>query len=204
MKKYVISLVILLISTGIYFGYSYAQPKIANYPSSNTGVVAFGDSLIYGTGGSNSGGFVKMISDDLNLPITNLGVVGNTTQDALKRINEVVKLKPKVTIILLGGNDFLKGVPQNETFKNLGTIIEKIQSTGSVVLLVGLEPLVSTNHERESFDELAKIYKTAYVPDILHGIYGHPDLMSDNLHPNDAGYRLMANKIKSELKRVAY
>ncbi len=162
-------------------------------------VVAFGDSLTVGVG-SESGGYVARVSESLKTPIMNFGVSGNTTADALKRLPAVLAEKPDVTIVLLGGNDFLRGVPPEETFQNLTLIIDGLKKAGSKVLLLGLASNVAGNRDREYFDALAKKEGVAYAPDMLRGIYGVPTMMSvDAIHPNDAGYALMAERIASAL-----
>lgn len=181
---------------------TYLYVHLTAQPVEPLTVVAFGDSLTFGRGSEGGGGYVSFLSEELGMPIINLGIVGDTTQRALRRIDQVENWKPGIVVVLLGGNDFLTGVPQEETFKNLGKIIEILQSNGSQVVLVGLEPIIAKNGERQAFDALAKKYKTAYVPNILQGVYGHLDMMSDNLHPNDIGYALMAERIAVELKRL--
>ena len=134
-----------------------------------------------------------MLSEDLNIPIINLGVSGNTTADALKRIKELDRYKPKVVMILLGGNDYLQKVPKEETLANMNKIIDEAQKRGAVVLFLGLD---------KSYGSLAKETGAAYIPDILGGILGNKNLMSDSLHPNDLGYRLMADRVKPVLKEL--
>ncbi len=191
MRKYLIAaLAICAAGTAFYF---YSESRITNYPSAGTDIIAFGDSLTYGRG-SSTGGYVGALSRELGMPIINLGISGDTTADALARVGEISKYNPKVVILLLGGNDFLAHVPRATTLKNLGEIIEKIQALGSVVLLVDLQDDV--------YEPLAKKYQTAYVSNILGGIYGFDEYMSDSLHPNDAGYRIMAERIKVVLEKV--
>ncbi len=197
MKKIIFALFIVLTVLAGYFLY----PQTAS-DSEPPRVIAFGDSLTYGRGSEAGGGYVQMLSDDLGVPIDNLGLTGDTTEGALKRIAQVTGRKPTITIVLLGGNDFLMGVPQEKTFGNLGKIIEIIQASGAEVLLIGLEPVIGKRGERAAFDALAKKYKTAYVPNILRGIYGRLDMMSDNLHPNDKGYKLMADRIEPVLEEL--
>lgn len=180
-----------------------SQKKITNFPSENTGMVAFGDSLVEGKGSALGGGWVRILSNDMGAPIANLGKSGDTSAMALKRVNQVTSKKPGVTIVLLGGNDFLQGKPEIETFENLSRIIEAIQASGSAVLLVGLEAPTFNNHHREIFENLSKKYKTAYVGDVLRGIYGNSALMSqDGIHPNDIGYGIMAQRIGIALRSL--
>lgn len=178
------------------------EPSIKNFPSENSGVVAFGDSLVQGVGSERGGGFVRILSEELGVSIENLGRSGDTTADALLRVDQVVEMKPAVTIILLGGNDFLRQVPERETEENLEKIIEKIEGGGSAVLLIGIESKLSINDHDELFERLVKKYQTAYVSDILDGIFGATQYMSDSLHPNDKGYEIMANKIKPVLAKI--
>ena len=176
--------------------------SITNYPSTGRDIIAFGDSLVFGVGSTQGGGFVRILSEDLNVPILNLGVSGDTTKSALSRVGQISKYKPKVVIVLLGGNDFLQKVPEEDVFKNTDQIVATIHQTGAIVLLVGIEGHILTSGHEKLFEELARKRGTAYVPDILDGILGQPELMSDNLHPNDKGYRVMADHIKLVLESI--
>ena len=196
--------VIVAAFAATYFVFQGPRNDITNHPSSNTGVVVFGDSLVAGVGSARGGGFVRMLSEELGLPIVNLGVSGDTTKDALKRVYEVARRKPAITIVLLGGNDFLNRVPEAETLENLAGIIESIHNSGSAIILVGLQSGVLDNGYKELFQSLSDQYKTAYVPDILNGIFGNTELMSDSLHPNDAGYRVMTERIRPVLQKLLY
>ena len=202
MKKiYLLVIIVLVFIGGAYFVLD-SETKITNYPSSGTDIIAFGDSLVLGVGSTESGGFIKMLSKDLRIPIINLGVSGDTTQSALVRLGQISKYKPKVVIVLLGGNDFLQKAPEEQIFKNLDQIVVAIHRTGAVILLVGVEGHILTSGHEKLFRELAERRGTAYVPDILDDIFGQDDFMSDNLHPNDRGYRIMADRIKPVLEKM--
>jgi acyl-CoA thioesterase I len=169
--------------------------EIVNYPSQSDGpIVALGDSLVYGSGSSN-GGFVSILSDDIDEVIINMGVPGDTTADGLLRINEVLEMNPKVVLVLLGGNDFLKKLPQEETFKNLRVIIERIQERGAIVLLLGIRGGILGDNFDKDFERLAEDTGSAFVPDVLDGLIGDAKYMADQIHPNDAGYRRIAERI---------
>ena len=202
MKKFLVIGVIAIVIGFIIYPFFESPEKITNYPSTGRDIVAFGDSLVLGIGSTQGGGFVEMLSEDLGKPTINLGVSGNTTKDALNRIDQISKYKPKVVLVLLGGNDFLQKVPVEEVFANLDKIVEEIQKTCAVVLLIGIEGHVISNSHGKYFKKLAEKRGTAYVPDILDGIFGQTKLMSDNLHPNDLGYRMMTNRIEPVLESV--
>ncbi len=170
---------------------------MTNYPSQGRDVIAFGDSLVAGVG-SSSGGFVSLLGES----VINLGVSGNTTRDALARIEELDAYKPKVVIVLLGGNDFLRKVPEAETFSNLSQIIQEVQKRGAVVLLLGVRSGILSNRYDKEFKRLSDEFGTAYVSDVLDGVFGHPDLMYDTIHPNDSGYKLIADRVEPELNKL--
>jgi lysophospholipase L1-like esterase len=164
-------------------------------------IVAFGDSLVYGTG-SSGGGFVKLLEQDIGRPIENLGVPGDTTADGLERIDEVLELNPGVVILLLGGNDFLRQVPQDTTFANLSTIIERLQANGATVLLAGVRGGLVRDSFAAQFEQLADRHGTAYVHDVLDDTFGVEGYMADQVHPNDAGYRVIAGRMLPVLEAM--
>ena len=164
-------------------------------------IVAFGDSLVRGTG-SSGGGFVKELEQRLGKPIENLGVPGDTTADGFARINEVLERRPAVVLLLLGGNDYLRQVPPDETFANLARIIERLQAEGIAVLLIGVRGGLIRDHFAEHYEELADRYRTAYVHDVLDDTLGVSGYMADPVHPNDAGYRVIADRVYPVLAQM--
>jgi lysophospholipase L1-like esterase len=181
---------------------SSKESTITNFPPKGTTIVALGDSLTYGIGASSrKTTYVGLLEEELNIAIDNKGVGGDTTHDALVRLDrDVLAVHPDIVIVLLGSNDYLKGVPQEETFRNLQTIISRIQAKGAVVLLVGARGGALRDKFADSFAVLAESTRSAFVPGALDGVIGDAKLLSDEIHPNDAGYRLMAEKISPVLK----
>lgn len=177
--------------------------QIKNYPSNGKDIIAFGDSLIFGQGASSDDkNFISLLSQRIGKKIINLGIPGNTTQDALDRINELEKYNPKVVIVLIGGNDYLKKVPIETTFKNLEKIIKKIQDSGSVVLLLGVRGGLLTDKFDTEFEKISSKYHTAYVSDVLSGLVTNMQYMSDAVHPNDLGYQKIADRVYPVLLKI--
>jgi acyl-CoA thioesterase-1 len=164
-------------------------------------IVAFGDSLVFGMG-SSGGGFVRLLEERLGVRIENLGVPGDTTADGLNRIDELLELNPSVVILLLGGNDVLQRVNPDQTFANLGTLIERIQQQGAAVLLVGIRGSLLRDAFAARFEALAKRHGTAYVHDVLDDTFGVPEYMADQVHPNDRGYAVIADRIAPVLEKM--
>ncbi len=198
-KAIVTTLIVIAAAVGLFF--IFKDPAVPHTPLRNGPIVAFGDSLIYGYG-STGGGFVSILSQQINRPIVNMGINGNTTQDGLNRIDAVLAKKPSVVLVLLGGNDFLRKVPEEQTFTNLGAIIEKLQADGVAVVLLGVQGGVFTDPYKSKFEGLADKYDVAYVPNVLDGLIGNKELMYDQIHPNDAGYKKLADKVFPTLNAV--
>jgi acyl-CoA thioesterase-1 len=196
MKKGIGIVVFLgLIAIGIYW-YVTREKPIANYPGQGTTIVAFGDSLVAGNGSTEGHDFVSQLSLKSGLQIINKGEPGDTTRDGLKRIDEVLaQYDPKLVILLLGGNDVLQKVPRQETFQNLETIIKKIEDSGSMVLLLGIQGGILGDPYKSEFKRLALTYHTAYVDNVLKDIFSKQEYMTDTVHPNDLGYAHITERI---------
>lgn len=200
-KKIIISGVVVILF--LLFFFLFSKQEIKNYPSSGTDIIAFGDSLVQGVGASDeSKNFVSLLSKKIGKPIINLGVSGNTTADGLARLEALDKYKPKVVLLLLGGNDYLKKIPQETTFNNLEKIIEDLQSRGAVVVLLGVRGGLLSDKFESSFEDLSKENETAYVSNVLAGLITNSQYMYDAIHPNDLGYQKIADRVYPVLKDV--
>ena len=178
------------------------EPKVTNFPSGGTAIVAFGDSITEGVGTTQGSDYVTLLSARIGEDIINMGVSGDTTADGLKRLDALLEQDPKVEILELGGNDALKRVPVDTTFENLATIIERVQDQGGAVVLVGISGgFYGTRYDKE-FEKLARTYGVAYVPNIVKGMLGKSNLMADTIHPNDAGHVIIADRIEPKLREV--
>lgn len=163
-------------------------------------IVCFGDSLTQGVGASKNLDYPAQLSKLLQQPIHNLGVSGNTTSQALARINDVLDLNPKFVLITLGGNDLKNGVNKKIAFQNLKKIIETIQNQGALVILGGIKVPFLDKGFSEAYKKVAKDTGVILIPNVLDGLFGNVDLMSDSIHPNDKGYTIMAGYFYDALK----
>lgn len=164
--------------------------------------LAFGDSLTFGIGASSGNGYVPVLERRIGVDIFNSGIPGNTTSDALARLNaSVLSRDPRVVIVLLGGNDLLQNVPVQTRIDNITQIVERIRGAGAAVILVGLTDTL-INPFGASLEDLADRTEATFVPGILDGVLGRHDLMADGIHPNNAGHRLMADRIEPALREL--
>lgn len=173
--------------------------SIRNFPPTNSAIVVFGDSLMYGTGASNPNtqGPAPILSDHFGFPVRNLGAPGEDTEDAMRRIPQVLGTNPGLVIMCLGGNDYRYKKDRTEIFANLRKLIAEFQSGGAVVCVVGLEPPASIGYTyKREFKKLAFDMECLLVPDALRGILDTPSMRSDPFHPNTAGYELLCERIR--------
>lgn len=173
-------------------------------PSSDLVVVAYGDSLVQGVGASSGNDFVSLLSQRLGIPIVNKGVRGATSADALANLDaSVLSLDPDVVILLIGGNDILERVPVQTTAANVSALVTRIQASGASVVLVGVhEPSVTTYDYEAQYRQIAAQTGAYFVPGVLEDIVGRPFLTVDFIHPNDAGYRMIADRIEPTLRQA--
>ena len=199
LQRYSLVALGLLILGGIY--YVRSSPSRAAPATAGSSIIAFGDSLVAGYGASPGQDFVSVLSRRLRTRIINAGRNGDTTAAALARLDrDVLARYPRVVIVLLGGNDFLRRVPRDQTFSNLSSIVERIRGRGAAVVLVGINPGVFVDPYGSPFEDLARRLEAALVPDVLEDILGHGELMSDTIHPNDRGYAMMADRVEPVLR----
>lgn len=194
------ALTVALIAFGILY-FSRSAP-ITNYPSKGTDIIALGDSLVAGTGATPGNDFVSLLSKEIGQPIINLGRPGDTTAEGLARVNDLDRYHPKVVLLLFGGNDYLRQVPVADTHKNLSTIIQNIQARGAIVLLLGIRGGILSDHFANEFENVHDTYHTAFVSNVLDGLFGNAVFMSDQVHPNDAGYAKIAERIYPVLSKL--
>jgi acyl-CoA thioesterase-1 len=185
----------------VLFWYFRSEGPRAAKPTAGTTIIAFGDSLVAGRGATTGHDFVSILSRRLGTPIINAGRSGDTTATALTRLErDVLARDPRVVLVLLGGNDFLRRVPKQQTFANLSTIVERVRARGAAVVLIGVSVGLFSDSYGGEFAQLARRTSSGLVPDVLDDVIGDQQRMADAIHPNDAGYAIVAERIEPVLR----
>ena len=176
-------------------------------------VVCFGDSLTAGYGAPAGASYpddLRKLLAGSHATILNQGISGNTTKDGLLRVNAVLALHPAIVVLELGANDGLRGFPVPDIERNLSRIIEQLQRAHARVLLLGMKlpPNLGPDYVDPYdalFPALAQKYKLPLLPFLLEHVYDHDELLSpDNLHPNAAGYRVVAQNVLPYLQPMLH
>lgn len=174
-------------------------------------VVALGDSLTAGLGLMADEAYPALLQKRLDengysFEIINAGVSGDTTAGGLRRLDWALDGDVRILIVALGGNDGLRGLPIGEMKRNLSEIITNAQSRHIAVLLVGVEAPPNfgegyTTAFRQTFRDLARQYKVAFVPFLLNGVAGIARLnQRDGIHPTAEGAQIIANTVWTALE----
>ena len=178
-------------------GYIFLTSTHQDFSNGSVGekIICFGDSLTHGTGASRGKDYPSQLSKMISRPVINAGVPGDTTASALKRLErDVLSYSPDVVLITLGGNDLKNGVASDTAFDYLKMIVDSIQSQGARVIIGGLSVPFRDRGFGRGYQKLADETGATLIPNILEGILGNRKLMSDPIHPNDAGYKIMAER----------
>jgi len=200
MKKVIIFMGMVLVAL---LGYQYltSGPKVRNARPQGETIVCFGDSLTAGTGAATGMDYPSQLARMIGRPVINAGLPGDTTASALARLErDVLSRSPRIVLITIGGNDLTHGVDREVFSRNLQTIVTRIQAAGALVVVGGIEVPLRDRGYRRGYQEVARATGAILIPNILQGILGRPDLMSDPIHPNTAGYTLMAERFHETIR----
>lgn len=177
--------------------------RVRNLQSNGTNIIAFGDSLTAGYGAGLGEDYPSGLAKAIGRDVINAGVSGDTTDSALARIDaDVLQRSPRIVIVGLGGNDFLRGAPITSTEANLRAIVKQIQQSGAMVVILGFNFPSLTASYGKMYKRVASDEGCLLIPDLLDGIIGNPSLKSDEIHPNAKGYALMAERVSGPLRKL--
>ncbi len=175
-------------------------------------ILVFGDSLSAAYGIPRELGWVSLLSQRLNpneksnYQIVNASVSGETSAGGLTRLAALLAAhKPQLTIIALGTNDGLRGLPLAKTASNLEAMIGLAEKQRSKVLLVGMQlppnyGMAYTSKFQSIFSEVAKKKKVRLVPFLLAGIATQLDkFQADVIHPTAQAQPVLLENVWKEL-----
>lgn len=175
-------------------------PQLPRLTADDT-VVAFGDSLTYGTGADPQTAYPAVLSTLIHHPIINAGEPGETTTEALARLPQVLSQHhPKLVLLCLGGNDMLRQQHAATIAENLRTLIRAIQTSGASVVLIGVPEPKLFGGAPAFYADIADELKLPYEGDVFNEVLKNPRLKSDPIHANAEGYRLIAERLAELLK----
>jgi lysophospholipase L1-like esterase len=169
----------------------------------NEVIVAFGDSLTYGTGAAENESYPAALAELIGRKVVRAGVPGEVTAGGLQRLPAVIEEhRPALMIVCLGGNDMLRKVDEAQIKANLREIIRTIRAGGISVVLVGVPKPALITSTAEFYAEIAKEFNVPYEGKVVTDVLYQRELKSDTIHPNARGYRKMAEAIAELLRKA--
>lgn len=174
--------------------------EIRNANPGRDTIICFGDSLTYGTGAREGMEYPTQLSRLIGRKIINAGVPGDTTASALERVDSVIEQNPGIVLITLGGNDLKNGINKETAFNNLKRIVSKFQDNGALVVIGGIDIPFLGRGFGDGYVVLARETGSVLVPNVMRGIFGRSELMSDQIHPNTEGYSKMTKYFHEALQ----
>jgi lysophospholipase L1-like esterase len=165
-------------------------------------VLAFGDSLTYGTGAGRGDSYPALLEARIGRKVVNAGVPGETSAEGLARLPDAIDdAKPALLVLCHGGNDFLRRMDEARAADNLRAMIRIARDKGVPVLLLAtprpsLPPAVP-----EFYAALAKELAVPYEEAIMRSVLTDNRLKSDLVHPNAQGYAQIAAAVEGLMRR---
>lgn len=185
---------------------SPANPPIRNAKPGAGLLAVMGDSLAAGYGTNNPEQKpANCIGRGINTVSKDYSVSGSTSSEVLIKADQVQMSQPKVIFVSSGGNDAIynKGqpgiYPVDKTMSEMSSLFERLLNTGAVVVYLEIHPPFAGGERLPQIANLARS-KGVIVVDGMNGFWNNPNLMSDQIHPNDLGYAIMCDRIVTALK----
>ena len=163
----------------------------------DTKIVAFGDSITYGYRVDKNKNYPSQLSLLLQTDVINAGVNGEVTSEGLKRLPKVLeKYKPQILIICHGGNDIIRRKSLFKAKKNIKQMIKLAREKNIFVVLVGVPTIeVLTLSTAQIYYEIATELNVPLDDNSLEKILSDSYLKIDQIHPNEEGYKILANSL---------
>ena len=180
--------------------------RVAPLPADSV-VLALGDSITYGTGAAPEAAYPAQLAQLTGWQVVNAGVPGDTSAQALARLPGLLaEHKPALVIASIGGNDFLRRLPEADTEVNLRRIAALAREAGAQVLLVAVpRPTLAAAvgaglSDHPLYDRVAaELALPLHAGGWAH-VLGNEQLKSDQIHANAAGYRAFAEGLATSLR----
>jgi acyl-CoA thioesterase-1 len=184
---------------------------VPSFAAERTMLVCFGDSITAGYGLQVNQAYPAALQRKLDLngysyKVNNQGTSGATTKDAVAGLRTVLQVHPEVVVVEFGGNDGLRGLPLEQTRRNLEAVLTALDNARIKVLLAGitLPPNYGSDYIQQFeaiFRDLAARHHAAFVPMIYKDLVRVPDtIQADGIHPTAKGSEIIANTLFPALK----
>ena len=177
------------------------RPTLEPLPTDSV-VLAFGDSLTYGTGAREDESYPAQLEKLIGRRVVRAGVPGEVTAQALERLPGALdEHNPKLLVLCIGGNDFLRRLGNEQAERNVRAMVKLAQSRGIGVILIGTPEPGLLPSPPAFYAAIAQDARIAYEEGVMTEVLRDATLKSDPIHPNARGYRLIAERLAARLRK---
>lgn len=166
-------------------------------------VLAFGDSLTFGTGAGTGESYPEVLSGLIGRTVVNACVPGEVSTDGLLRLPALLdREQPALLLLCHGGNDQLQRLDPARLADNLRAMIREARDRNIAVVLIAVPAPGLSLRPLPLYAGIADEFGLAADLETVADILGDRALKSDYIHPNAAGYRRLALAV-ADLLRAA-
>ncbi len=180
---------------------SDSKPRLPRL-SSDAVILAFGDSLTFGTGADKGQSYPAVLAQLTGRTVINAGIPGEVTAEGMRRLPALLdRYKPGLLILCHGGNDLLRKINSGMIRANIETMISGASQRNIPTLLIGVpQPALMFLEAAAIYNNIAEEHDLIYEGEILPEVEADNRLKSDRIHPNAEGYKHMADAINQLLR----
>lgn len=186
------------VDSGNNFSVKNIKPGVGN-------IVVIGDSLAAGYKATENSVKPKGCLATLqHSSVYDLAVPGTTSREVLKSTEMISVYAPKLVFVSSGGNDVMYNLqkpglyPRENTLSEMSNLFDKVLATGAMVVYLSLNPPLAGAERLAEISAMAQA-KGVITVDGMNGFWNNPQLMADQIHPNNQGYQIMCQRILSAI-----
>ena len=169
--------------------------------SSDAVILAFGDSLTFGTGASSDTSYPAVLSQLLDRQVINAGAPGELSSQGLQRLPQLLEqTRPELVILVHGGNDLLRQQNRQQLEQNLSQMISLIRQHGAQVIMAAVPAPGIRLSPAAEYQRVSAQYDLPLENHIISELLRDPSMKSDPIHPNAEGYHKLATALWQLLK----
>jgi acyl-CoA thioesterase I len=183
-------------------------PRYAEVPTAST-VLAIGDSLTYGTGAPAEAAYPALLAALTGWKVINAGVPADTSAQSRARLPTLLaEHAPRLVLLSIGGNDFLRQIPEDETRTNIAVMLGEIRAAGAQAVLIAvprpavMAALIGSLDDHPLYEALAVEHRVPLFASGWADVLSDPSLRSDRIHANAAGYDRIARRLQGFLREA--
>lgn len=178
------------------------SPKLQALPKDAV-ILAFGDSLTYGTGANtDTESYPAVLAKLSSRQVINAGIPGEVSREGLNRLDKLLKQhQPDLVLLCHGGNDLIRKLDTELLKQNLNAMIEKVRESGAEVVLLSVPKPGVFLKPSPVYKEVSDASHVLLENEIIADIESEPNLKSDPIHPNALGYKRLAEAVHGLLLR---